>query len=147
MRWFHNGTLAFLEEFGADIGRPVIFKDVTDEPLTIDEALFLDKTDKTLKSDKQGRGKYMKLLALSVKEADEIWLRWETEFSTGKQVLKRRYIKLFENTDGSHCLTVFEKGKNGWSGSTTFPAYADRGEEARKMYVNQYRDGFLAYKK
>lgn len=138
---------AFLHEFGADIGKPVIYKDVTNEPLVIDERLFMNKRAQTWKADKKGRGKFMVLMAKALKDPDEVWLRWENERTTGKPVLKRRYIKIYQTEDGSHCLTVFEKDQKTWKGATTFPAKAGKPKETKDIYINQYRNGFLAYKK
>ena len=89
----------------------------------------------------------MRLLAYALKNPDEIWLRWKNEKTTGKPVLKRRYIKIYQTEDGSHCLTVFEKGQKTWKGATTFPAKAGKPEQTKNNYINQYRDGFLAYKR
>ncbi len=89
----------FLREFGADRGKPVIYKDVNDETIVIDEALFLNKKTMKFKANKLGRGIYMRLLAETIKAPDEIRLMWGND--TGKKPLRRRYIKIFENTDGS----------------------------------------------
>lgn len=136
---------AFLSEFGADIGKPVVYTDVVGEPLVIDEGLFLNKKTMKFKANKLGRGIYMRLLAKAIKDPDEIWLMWGND--TEKRPLRRRYIKIFENTDGSHCLTVFEKDKEQWRGVTTFPAQLYEGKQIKDEYVNEQRNGFLAYKK
>ena len=86
-------------------------------------------------------------MAKALKDPDEVWLRWENERTTGKPVLKRRYIKIYQTEDGSHCLTVFEKDQKTWKGATTFPANTGKSLEKKDRYINQYRDGFLAYKK
>ncbi len=138
---------AFLKEFGADIGKSVVYEDVTGEPLVIDEGLFTVKKTGAIKVNKNNRGVYMRLLAEAIKDPDEIWLRWEKERTTEKIVLKRRYIKIFEDTEGSHTLSVFEKGKDSWTGSTTFPVKTGKTQKAKEDYINNFRDGFLAYKK
>ena len=97
------------------------------------------------KANKLGRGIYMRLLAKAIKDPDEIWLMWGND--TEKRPLRRRYIKIFENTDGSHCLTVFEKDKEQWRGVTTFPARTGEEKQIKDEYVNEQRNGFLAYKK
>ena len=88
----------------------------------------------------------MKLLAYSIKDPDEIWLQW-VQNHLGKWILKRRYIKIYENKKGSHCLTVFDKSADGWAGQTTFSPRAEDNLSGRDRYIQQYRDGFLAYKK
>lgn len=87
----------------------------------------------------------MRLLAEAIKDPDEIRLMWGND--TGKKLLRRRYIKIFENTNGSHCLTVFEKDKKKWRGVTTFPAGTGEKKQIKDEYVNEQRNGFLAYKK
>ncbi len=133
---------AFLDEFQGEF-----FTDVVGEAVHVDKNLFRTKWNDSIKVNKNGRGKYMKLLALTLKEPDEIWLRWEKERTTGKDVLKRRYIRIFENTDGSHCLTVFEKDQKTWKGATAFPAKTEKSKAIKDNYINQFRDGFLAYKR
>lgn len=141
---------AFLSAFGADVGRSVVFRDVTGAPLVIDEALFQDGAG-NWKADKDGRGRFMGLLAEAVKAPDEVWLRWEaSRDQPGRWRLKRRYIKSWE-IDGpegtQHGLSVFEFGKDGWSGSSAMMANADRGPDARRRYIEKQRDGFLLYQK
>lgn len=142
---------AFLEEFGADIGKPVVFTDKAGDALAIDEALFQDSTG-AWKADKNDRGRYMKLLAQTVKSPDEIWLRWEESRDIpDKWLLKRRYIKSIEIENGSDGvqfgLSVFEYGQDGWTGSTTMVAQPNRSEEARRRYIEKQREGFLLYRK
>lgn len=141
---------AFLGKFGADVGRGVVFKDVAGASLAIDEALFQDGAGRW-KADKDGRGPFMNLLADAVKEPDEIWLRWEESFDRpGTWLLKRRYIKSFiiDGNDGTqYGLSVFEHGKDGWSGSTAMMVKPDRTDTARLRYIERQRDGFLLYQK
>lgn len=141
---------AFLTEFGADVGRGVVFKDVTKAPLAIDEALFKDGAG-NWKADKNGRGPYLRLLADTLKEPDEIWLRWEeSRDNPGQWLLKRRYIRGFEITGENgpqYGLSVFEYGKDGWSGSTAMVAQPSRGPAARRRYIERQRDGFLLHQK
>lgn len=150
---------AFLGEFGADVGKAVLFKDVTGAPLVIDEALFQDGAG-NWKAAKDGRGPYMRLLADAVKAPDEVWLRWEESHDQpGSWLLKRRYIKSFEITDSTikttagtslspqYGLSVFEYGKDGWSGSSAMMANVTRGIDARQRYIEKQRTGFLLYQK
>lgn len=141
---------AFLREFGADLGQGVVFKDVTGAALAIDEALFKDGAGQW-KSIKNFRGPYMGLLADAVKAPDEIWLRWEeSRDRPGSWLLKRRYIKSWqiEGPEGvQHGLSVFEQGKDGWSGSTAMMSQPERNPDARRRYIERQRDGFLLYQK
>lgn len=140
---------AFLSKFGADIGRPVIFEDVARGSLVIDDGLFQDGAG-NWKADKRGRGPYMPLLAETIKDPAEIWLRWEESYSSpGTWILKRRYLQTFEiveNGESVFGIGSFESGKDGWSGSTVFHADADTVEK-RIAYLQRQRDGFLLYQK
>lgn len=141
---------AFLDEFGLKPGQLTTYSDVTHTPLVVSEDLF-KAGDGTWKADKDGRGPYMKLLAQAIQTPDEVWLRWEqSRDEAGKWLLKRRYIKSWEidGQDGpQYGLSVFEFGQDGWSASTAMMSNADRGEAARRRYIEKQRDGFLAYRK
>ncbi|WP_374355543.1 PBECR2 nuclease fold domain-containing protein [Chitinimonas sp.] len=141
---------AFLSEFGTSIGRPVTFFDVKGEPLMINEALF-QKADGSWKSDKNGRGAWLPLLAHAIKEPDEIWLAWQ-QVKSQPWVLRRRYIKLFEvagsNTPG---LAVFEEGGGGWSGITVFQiddaTVKQLGFASAQDYIDRQRGTYLLYQR
>lgn len=57
---------AFLREFGADIGKPVIYQI---KYYVIDKRLFMNKRAQTWKADKKGRGKFMALRGKSVERS------------------------------------------------------------------------------
>jgi SPP1 gp7 family putative phage head morphogenesis protein len=143
---------AFLREFGADVGKPVVFRDVAQGALVIDEALFQDAAG-NWKSRKDGRGPFMALLADAVRAPDEIWLHWEASRDRpGTWLLKRRYLKTFElvaaaGADVQYGLTVFEFGADGWTGSTAMMAKPDRTPQARRDYIARQRGGFLLYRR
>lgn len=143
---------AFLAEFGGASGKTVVFEDVKAGALVIDESLFKDGAG-NWKADKDERGPYMRLLADAAKDPHEIWLRWEeSRDKPGAWLLKRRYIKTFEidygnGTDTQYGLTVFEVGKDGWTGSSAMVANAARNPDARRRYIEKQRDGFLLYRK
>lgn len=136
---------SFLSEFGADIGKPSFFTDKIGDIMPINESLFRS-TNGYIKVDKNERGQYMKLLALGIIEPDEIWLQW-VKTSAGSWLLKKRYIKIWEIAKGSHCLTIFDKSKDGWQGATSFPPASSKSLNQRDTYINKYRDGLLMYKK
>lgn len=139
---------AFLHAFGMKLGEAQVFEDVTGAPLAISDALFKDGAG-NWKAAKDGRGPFMPLLADAVREPDEVWLRWEeSRDQPGAWLLKRRYIKSWqvEGQDGAqYGLSVFEFGQDGWRGSTAMLSQADRGEAARRRYIERQRDGHLAY--
>lgn len=142
-------AMTFLAEFKAAIGKPVTYLDVTAEPLMINEGLFKDDRG-AWKITKRGRAENILLLADTIKQPDEIWLRWEeSRNNPGKWLLKRRYLKAFiAEQDGVQVYGVgaFEYSKEGWVGSTAFQASADT-EVKRRAYFEAQRDGFLLYQK
>lgn len=136
---------AFLKEFGLKPGQTGFFEDKAGDRMPINEDLFMSR-GKKVKAAKFGRGPYMTLLALGLKEPDEIWLQW-IKNAAGMWVLKKRYFKIWEGKDGSHCLTIFDKTNDGWSGTTTFTPKEGKTQAAKDAYFNQYRAGLLLYKK
>ena len=136
---------AFLREFGIKPGQTGFFEDKAGDNMPINEDLFMSRGKKT-KAAKFGRGPYMALLAQGLKDPDEIWLQW-IKNAAGIWVLKKRYFKIWEGKDGSHCLTIFDKTNDGWSGTTSFTPKDGKTQKAKDAYFNQYRAGLLLYKK
>ncbi|ODN71184.1 PBECR2 nuclease fold domain-containing protein [Methylobrevis pamukkalensis] len=119
---------AFLGAFGADLDRPALWRDPAGGIVTIDRSLFEQRGPTgevfALKVDKQGRGRYMRLLAQAVQEPDEIWADWAL---FGDQVaLTRTYLKFYELPRGRSLFALFRWGKLGWSGVTGYDATASR---------------------
>ncbi len=129
----------FLAEFGAASGKPVVFTDKVGEPVAIGADLFA-MPDGRIKVTKRGRERTLLLLADTIKDPDEIWWRWE-EFPKGKTQLLRRYVARWR-VEGRKvdAITVFEVGRDGWSGVTAFPA-------DREAYLRRQRGGTLAYRR
>lgn len=134
---------AFLQEFGADIGKPVVYTDAAGGRLLINEWLFQDGAG-NWKADKMGRGPFLQVLASTIRQPDEIWLAWSD--ATGRSRLLRRYMKGLETEDGDWGLAVFEQGEDGWTGVTVFPAKVGKSQAAREAYINAQRGTFLLYK-
>ncbi|MFN3879808.1 MAG: PBECR2 nuclease fold domain-containing protein [Nitrincola lacisaponensis] len=143
---------AFLEEFGAT--GPVIYRDVTGEPISINDYLFRDALG-NYKIDKDGvRHRYMRLLARAITQPDEVWTLLEPDLSTpGKYRIKRRYLKRWmieENGQEVHGFSAFEYGQGVWSGNTAFTPGRRRGSEkvpARQSYMESMREGVLLYRR
>lgn len=135
---------AFMSRFGASVGKPVTYTDVTGEPLQINQWLFQDGAGHW-KADKFDRGPYMELLADAVADPDEIWLAWSQ--INDKWTLRRRYIRALETVAGDWGFAVFEQGKDGWTGVTTFPSKVGKSEDARRAYIDKQRGTFLRYKR
>lgn len=139
----------FLKEFDADIARPQLFQDVTGTRLPINQGLFQDGKGEW-KSNKNGRGEYLTLLADTLKHPDEVWLRWEQSRSQeGAWLLKRRYIKAYameEQDKQFFGLGVFEWDQEGWSGSTIFAPKPNLPAAEQLAYIAKQRDGMLAWR-
>ncbi len=108
---------AFLSEFGVRApDRWTYYQDVAGEMLVISDALFRER-DGSLKVGKRGRAPYVRLLADTIKDPDEIreaWAEWGD-----RRVLRRRYVARWQ-IDGTDVplVTVFETGPQGWVGVT-----------------------------
>jgi SPP1 gp7 family putative phage head morphogenesis protein len=138
---------AFLNEFGATLDKGVVYQDVTGAAVQVNKQLFVDKQTGELKSSKFERGPYLKLLAQTIKNPDEVWLNWQ-EYN-GSFYLKRRYIKAYEFVENGRTLMgmgVFELGKDGWSGSTLFAPNVTGSAAAQLKYIEKQRDGLLLYR-
>lgn len=141
---------AFLDEFGGE----QVFKDVTGEPIAINDYLFRD-ADGSFKVGKDKiRHRYMRLLARSLVQPDEVWALLEPDFKTpGKYRVKRRYIKrwvLDENGQEVHGYSAFEYGQGTWTGSTIFTPHRKRGKERipeKIKYLEDQRKGVLLYRR
>ena len=131
----------FLNEFGATLTKPAIFKDVAGDALVIGKQLFTVSKTGELKVTKRGREQFLLLLADSLKLPDEIWTRMEYIDHLQKSVVRRRYISRFM-IDGEikPMLAVFEVGDDGWLGVTTFAP--DNPE-----YLEQLRVGIRVFKR
>lgn len=127
---------------GPDVG-PKVFTDVTGQQLTLDKELFWDRKDQAYKVDRRGREMYMRLLARTIAEPDEIWERVEEHGLKGKPVMRRRYFARWSIEDTNQVtIGVFEWGPEGWSGITTFQADSAATEE---NLLSQYRIGTRVY--
>lgn len=96
---------------------------------------------------KEGRKKYMLLLADTVADPQEIWVSWETIRTgpkEGSKFLVRHYLKSFVFTDAQgkvrYLMAIFRKSALGWEGATTF-------HSSNPSYINNLRRGHMAYKK
>lgn len=113
---------AFLSAFGATLDAPAIYRDVVGEPLVIGRGLFTKASNGALKADKYGRGQFMLMLAQTIMDPDEVWVRIEWHMAKKQAMVRRRYIARYQ-IEGQEKpgLAVFEWGPDGWEGVTTFP--------------------------
>lgn len=136
---------AFLQEFGADIGKPAVYRDVVDEPLLINEELFKRRRDGAWKVQKRGRESFLPLLAQTIQTPDEVWVKMEFHGVLQRYVLRRRYLARW-HIEGNPTpgLAVFEYGHDGWAGITTFAPDTSDLAEAEQM-IEGMRQGVRIY--
>lgn len=111
----------FAAEFGFD-AKGGIFTDVTGTPLPINDLLFKFDNGRW-KSNKRGRGKFMLLLADTLRDPAEIWEEMVLHRKSGKYFLDRRYLARFnilENGIVRDGIVAFEMRDRKWYGSTVF---------------------------
>ena len=116
---------AFWQELGISAKRP-IFIDRMGVRLWLGPETFFSRSSGESKIDKRGRGKYMRAVARTIADPDEIWVNAEyitTKDRKLKAVIKRRYVKVWKE-EGRTLPTVaaFERGDDGWKMVTGFPA-------------------------
>ncbi|MFQ5566158.1 MAG: PBECR2 nuclease fold domain-containing protein [Paracoccaceae bacterium] len=131
---------AFLEEFGAAPGKPVVFTDRIGEPVVISDDFFR-RADGTLKVGKRDRRRALLLIADTLKDPAEIWWRWELIEKTGEYRLRRTYLSTYVVGETLERVVVgLDVGKDGWRGATAFNA------DGINQILNR-RGGVLAYRR
>ena len=141
----------FLDVFGASLEQGAAFTDAAGSTLAITKALFQDGSGefKWLSApSKVSRLESINLLAMTLIEPDEIWWGWVKDHQDkGNWRLKRRYLRAFQ-MEGSdeYGFAVFEWGKTGWTGATTFMGTQKTPEE-RAAYFDKQRFGRLVFHK
>ena len=139
---------AFLAEFGATLGKGVVFKDAAGNALPIGVDLLINRKRGTLKADKRGRGPFLKILADTIKNPEEIWTHWiDTPY--GREFVTH-YVKGYSLDLGDRVeygFAVFKLTKDGWYGATVFPSALDKQVADKLTHINDQRLGVLLYKK
>ena len=84
----------------------------------------------------------------ALKRAPQIWWIWVKDTKEkGKWRLKRRYLRAFEiNGTNEYAVSVFEWGKTGWTGATTFMT-TQPSKALQEAYFDKQRMGRIVYKK
>jgi SPP1 gp7 family putative phage head morphogenesis protein len=141
---------AFLNEFGAN--GAMIFSDVLGEPIAINDYLFRGADGRYKVSKDKIRHRYMRLLARTITQPDEIWALLEPDIKTpGKYRIKRRYLKrwvLEEDGQVIQGVSAFELGQGVWTGSTTFTPHRKlKGQKVpeNEAYLQRQREGVHLY--
>lgn len=130
---------AFLAEFGA-LGQDGAWQDVLGETLFINDQLFRDARGQ-LKISKRARQAYVRMLARTIIEPDEIWVILEPyRNQPGRYLLRRRYLARWR-IEGEQApgLAVFDIGTPGWTGVTTFAPQDEAYLKGQRRGVRLYR--------
>jgi len=129
---------SFLSQLGASASAPTNVRDAIGERLVVGPDLFQD-TAGEWKVLKRGRERFLGLLADTLQDPDEIWVRLEWLYGQERAVVRRRYIARFA-VEGleAPALLVFERGSDGWAGVTGFAGPKQQADDWR-IGVRLYR--------
>lgn len=138
---------AFLEPFGARLGRAVLWEDPTGARIPISQEFFRTR-DGALKIGKRGRGVYAPWMAETIMDPDEIWLgvarkRDPVSGALTDLVLDRRYIRAAP--DGGF-VGVLEIGRRWWESVTVYNPTTKTGEASSRL-LHLRRGGKLLWKR
>ncbi len=141
-------AMTFLREFGiTDLdGSATITIPGTPLPVVISKDLFIDKASGEFKSDKSGRGPYVRLLARTILDPYEVW--WVPATVSGKRRTCLRLIRLFEGARGKvGGFGVFNLiGGRLWQGATVYPPKVGSSAAVMIDYLERQRVGTLLYR-
>lgn len=131
---------AFLAEFGVPFGASKAIRLAhVEHPLVVNDRLFLDKASGVYKVAKEGRERYVRLLARTILNPYEIW-QYPTRLGD-RMVQTLNLIRLFAGEDGKiGGFGVFRLyGGRQWSGSTVFPPKVLGREQDMLRYLDEQR--------
>lgn len=115
-----------------------VVQDPTGLPLAISDRFLLGDDGSNMDPS---RGPFMKLLARSLLDPDEIWMSFEPVAGGGYQ-LHRRYVARFVIPRATHpVMIVIDESKDGWRGVTQWTV------DSENYLDNQVRQGWLAYRR
>lgn len=138
---------AFLQPFGATIGRAVLWTDTAGVQIPISDELFRESGTGLWKVGKRDRATLTPLMAETLMDPDEIWvgLARKIDKATGREelIVDRRYVR----TDGkTGLMIVFEMGRKWWEAVTAYnPTKKNRQPDAKALDAR--RGGKLVYKR
>ena len=138
---------AFLEPFGARIGRAVLWQDQTGTRIPISDGFFRDRSG-LWKVGKRGREIYTPLMAEALMDPDEIWMGVAAKQDPIRDdlqelVLDRRYIRV-DPEQGM--LVAVEVGRRWWEPVTIYNPTKKNGRPDLKL-LDRRRGGKLVWKR
>jgi len=119
---------AFLEPFGAEIGKAVLWTDASGAQVPISDELFRETATGLWKVGKRDRATLTPLMAEAMMDPDEIWVGLARKINrkTGEETVAvdRRYVR----TDGkTGLMLVMEMGRKWWDAKTAYPTTDKKG--------------------
>lgn len=124
----------FMAEFGGSIDKPVTFTDVTGKKLRISSRMFKDRKTGKYKIFKNGRERYLLMLASALKNPTEIWE--DTATRRGNATPIRRYVTTYRiGSEQISGVIVFDLLAGQWEGTTAH----------QRKSIDAVRTGTLVY--
>jgi hypothetical protein len=137
---------AFLQPFGAEIGRGVLFTDASGTRVPVSDQMLRDR-DGALKVGKRGREIYAALMAEMILDPDEIWIGLIEKANPVNRAasdifLDRRYIRAYPDLG---FMAAFQIGRKWWEETTVYPTTGSASAPFRGLDLR--RGGKLIWKK
>jgi hypothetical protein len=138
---------AFLQPFGADIGRAALWTDAAGHAVPISEELFRAR-DGRWKVGKRGRARLTPLMAEALIDPDEIWLGVAAkpdplDETIQELLVDRRYIRVDPDLG---IVVVMEVGRRWWEPITVYDPTKKNGQPDPKL-LDRRRGGKLLWKR
>lgn len=138
---------AFLEPFGADIGRAVLWEDKSGARIPISDEFFRDRSG-MWKVGKRDRARMTPLMAEAILDPDEIWLGVSTKtdpvsLEREELLIDRRYIRVDPVTG---IVAVMQIGRKWWEPVTAYNPTTKKGRPDLRL-LDKRRGGKLLWKR
>ena len=117
--------------------------------LPVSKALLTDKLTGQLKANKYGRGRFMRLLAETIRNPFEVWWAPAKMAGNDKDYEALRLIRLFRDEKGGEIggLGIFNWVPGmGWRGTTVFTPGSVNRIKNMANYLEKQREGILVYR-
>lgn len=138
---------AFLQPFGADLGRAVLWQDAAGTRIPISEEFFRAR-DSSWKVDKRGRSILTPLMAETLLDPDEIWIGVAgkpdpIDRTVEELLVDRRYIRVDPQLG---IMAALEIGRKWWEPVTIYDPSKKNGQPDLKL-LDRRRGGKLLWKR
>jgi hypothetical protein len=133
---------AFLREFGAKADDETFYEDAAGETIIVSDELFRSASGE-YKVKKRGRQRVIRLLARTLADPDEIWVRLEPfRREPGEWLLSRYYVARWRvEGEEAPAVSILQWTQEGWHGVTTFDPDSDVQLQKRRAGIRLYRRG------